>query len=80
MLKVTVELLPFGGEEGKKTLLTFDIANDGTGTYERGNYKVRRSHNEEWIEGIVKDYPRTSYNVRVLLYRVLQGLKDLGKL
>ena len=45
MLKITVELLPYGREEGKRLLGAMLIANDGTGTPEVGNY-VATMHSE----------------------------------
>lgn len=75
MLRVTVELLPFGEEQGRRTLTVFDIANDGTGTSERGNYKARKSPEAEWTEKLVTNYPRKSYHVRELVYRVLKAWK-----
>lgn len=39
MLRVTVELLPGGSEERKRTLAVLEIANEGTGTEEYGNYR-----------------------------------------
>ena len=41
MIRVTVELVPFGDEEKKKTIGIMNIANDGTGTKEFGNYDAR---------------------------------------
>lgn len=60
------------------------IANDGTGTRERGNYKVKvcrkNSYNYSgWNsvkaarEGEVKDYPRLTYNMWRLIIRALKG-------
>ena len=40
-LRVTVELIPRGIEADKTTVAVVDISNDGTGTYEVGNYNVR---------------------------------------
>jgi hypothetical protein len=37
MIRVTIELLPLGGELGRRTLGTIDIANDGTGNGLVGN-------------------------------------------
>lgn len=71
MLKVIIELHPFGNEQQKKTLYSFDIANQGDGTPERGNYKVRYS-GKDWEENVVTNYPRKSYPVLQLLYRVLK--------
>jgi hypothetical protein len=41
MIRVTVELIPFGDEEGKKIIGTMNIVNDGTGDQEIGNYMAR---------------------------------------
>lgn len=40
MLRVTVELLPFGDFDKKRTITVLDIWNDGTGTPQVGNYKA----------------------------------------
>jgi hypothetical protein len=42
MLRVTVELVPFGFEERKRILGTIVIANDGTGTHSTGHYDVQQ--------------------------------------
>jgi hypothetical protein len=39
MLRVTIELVPYGKEEDKEKIVSLIIANDGTGTKELGNYK-----------------------------------------
>lgn len=72
MIRVSIDLLPYGSEEGKKRLATMDIANDGTGTSERGNYKVRLHPNKEWDEKVVTNFPRKSYPVYKLLYLALK--------
>lgn len=72
MIRVSVDLLPFGQEEGRKRLATIDIANDGTGTKNRGNYKARLNPKLEWEEKVVTNYPRESYHVSKLLYLVLK--------
>jgi hypothetical protein len=41
MLRITIELLPFGLEENKRLLGIAEIENDGTGTKARGNYKYQ---------------------------------------
>lgn len=38
MLRVTIELLPGGNEDRARTLGMIEIANDGTGTQQTGNY------------------------------------------
>jgi len=73
MIKVTIELWPFGQEKFKKILSSFDIANDGTGNTKRGNYKARFNNKKEWIEKVVEDYPRQTYPVEKLVYKVLKA-------
>lgn len=41
MIRVTVELVPFGDEARKKTIGIMNIANDGTGDIEIGHYEAR---------------------------------------
>lgn len=60
MLRVTIEILSHGSAELRRTLQIIDIANDGTGTIERGNYKVRFNPTHEWIEDYIKGFPRES--------------------
>lgn len=38
MLRITVELVPHGQEENKRTIATGTIINDGTGNLYKGNY------------------------------------------
>lgn len=72
MIRVTVELLPFGKEEGKKKLSEIHIANDGSGTTERGNYMARINPKQEYSHKVVTDYPRKSYHVNHLVYKTLK--------
>lgn len=72
MLRIVVELWPHGDGTRKKILSQFDIANDGTGTPERGNYKMRMGPTKEWIERVVENYPRESYPVTKLIYLALK--------
>jgi hypothetical protein len=74
MLRVTIELLPLGDETRKRTLGTIDIANDGTGTFERGNYMVRLGKfggRGVWRRGAVTQFPRRSMGPYDLLLRAL---------
>ncbi len=41
MLRVTVELVPFGDEDAKKTIKTMEIWNTGEGDQYKGKYKAR---------------------------------------
>lgn len=72
MIRVTIELLPFGDLLGRKTLAVMDIANDGTGDHRRGSYKARRNPKLEWEEKVVENYPRQSYPVTKLVYLALK--------
>jgi predicted transcriptional regulator YdeE len=47
MLRVTVELVPFGIESNSKEIFTLLIGNDGTGTQEEGNYTYYASEVED---------------------------------
>ena len=69
MLRVTIELLPFGSEERKRHLGTIDIANDGRGTRERLS-KFGRPFTD-WRRGAVLDFPRLSLGPYDLLLRAL---------
>lgn len=71
MLRVTIEILPHGSTELRRTLQIIDIANDGTGTIEQGNYKVRFNPTHEWIEDYIKGFPRKGYTADKLLKLVL---------
>ena len=79
MLRVTVELLPFGDESAKKTLTTFDIANNGTGDVEYGNYDVRLSYLDRWYRNVVVDHLR-DLPVLQLVYQALSGLNKKGEI
>lgn len=78
MLRVTVELVPWGVESEKKTLGTMIIANDGTGTHQRGNYNVRR-YGRRGItkkplrEARVENWPRLSRSVWELVRTCLDN-------
>lgn len=39
MLRITIELVPFGREAYKRTIAGLNIINDGTGNNDTGNYK-----------------------------------------
>lgn len=73
MIRVTIELLPYGRNEGREILKVIDIANDGTGTVDRGNYKVRFGE-QTWKDKVVTNWPRQSYPVDKLLYKVLDTI------
>lgn len=79
MIRVTVELVPYG--IGKpKHLGTAIIYNDGSGTKQSGNYKFklsRRGQPETFIKsGEVKNFPRLRKNAWHLLHLVLKEVLE----
>lgn len=77
MMKVTVELHPFGDEKLKRHLGTAIIANDGKGSGVIGSYKVRLSTFDDpekiWKKGEVKGFHRQSKGPWDLLYLALKN-------
>jgi hypothetical protein len=74
MIRVTVELIPFGLEDHprRQVLGTAEIANIG-GTDHLGVYRARfrgRAHQKLWTAGVV-DFPRTRLLAWDLLYWAL---------
>lgn len=59
MLRVTLEMVPFGVEAAKRTLGVMEISNIG-GTPKDGNYKITMSQREKehFAEAELKHYPR----------------------
>jgi len=79
MLKITVELFPFGEESLKRTLLVGRIWNDATGTPVVGNYKYTFTNSEKKIfNGEVKNYDRAE-PVHHLLMNVLNNISKKEK-
>lgn len=59
MIRVTVEIVPFGRDEWAKRVGTLLIANDGTGDADTGNYVfVRKDDRTGYREGSVSDHAR----------------------
>lgn len=73
MLKITIELFPFGSEGDSKVLGTMKIWNKGDGTLDIGNYEYRMlsAGNESLKAGEVNKFPRKKLNAWDLLFRVL---------
>ncbi len=76
MLRITVELLPFGNEARKRTLATGTITNLGTGSKTQGNYfaDFRDAAGRPWRHCTVTGFPRKRLLAWDLLYRVLKNL------
>lgn len=59
MLRINVELLPYGGEEGAEEIGEMLISNIGTGSAKFGNYCVTFSDGES-VE--IQSFPREEYD------------------
>lgn len=77
MVRVTIELLPFGGALGKKHLGTMEICNDGSGDQSQGNYDVILRHfdgKRVWRKGKVCGFDRVNQGGYDLVYLALKEL------
>ena len=89
MIRVTVELLPFGNESKAKLLGVALITNDCTGTKASGNYVTllskkgktisKRLNSNIWKKGTVTGFPRLRNGHWSLLYTALRGIFDPAK-
>ena len=62
MLRVTIELVPFGDEDRAKRIATMLIANDGTGNWNTGNYAYSLTYTDRDADvatGTIKNFPRS---------------------
>lgn len=80
MIRVIVEIWPFGDESKKETIAIANIANDGTGTNNTGNYTFSMSKcgrgkedadskflNRTWKQGKLLNFKRARYNAWYLV-------------
>lgn len=72
VIRIKVELVPFGVGKPRE-IARAEIANDGTGTRARGNYRVTlwRKQRRPWREVRVRGFPRLRLSVWHLLARAL---------
>lgn len=77
MIRITVELIPFG-LLSPVHLGTADIINDGTGTRSIGNYTVRLSRKGQpgstWKTAVVRGFPRLRLGAWDILYLALHAV------
>ena len=66
MLRVTVELVPFGDEERKRKIAEAIIYNDGTGDFQAGNY-VAGFCEDGWLGSTTVKNHRRAQSVWVLV-------------
>lgn len=77
MIRITVELLPFGLESNKKILGIMEIWNKVTGTTFSGNYGFRifrKGSKTVWKSGDIEGFPRKRLLSWDLLYRCLHSI------
>lgn len=76
MLRMTIELVPFGQEEAKVTLATMVIGNDASGDMHTGNYLVELSCDKDGKRtGSIRNFPRRRLHA---VHLVATALKQLG--
>ena len=82
MIKITMELWPFGQELGKRHLGTAVIVNDATGTTSTGNYNIILSkagkgmEDAVWKRGRVEGFERKKKSAWDLLYLALKNMNE----
>jgi len=78
MIRITVEMVPFGLEAKKRVILKAEIANvSGIGTSKADyRYQLSRKGNPEsiWKRGKIKDFQRKRRNAWDLIYVVLKDV------
>jgi len=80
MLRLTLELLPYGQEKGKKFIKRVEIANDGRAPnfVHYADYKVKvndNAHTEaKWKQKYITAFPREKYDALYLCYLVLRKM------
>jgi hypothetical protein len=63
MLRVTIELVPYGVESEARKIATMLIANDGTGDHRTGNYGYAFNYTDrsgDIATGVIKNFPRSN--------------------
>jgi hypothetical protein len=64
MIRVTIEIIPSGDETRKRHIGTVEIANDGTGSSEVGNYSIRLAKfsnpSQTWLQGKLTGFNRVN--------------------
>jgi hypothetical protein len=80
MLRLTIELWPFGDKRAAKLIKEVIIVNDGTNPnpIDKADYKVQvRDHygtESQWKRKYIVGYPRRKYDAMYLTYLILRKL------
>lgn len=73
MIDIKINIIPFGQTELTRLVGAVHIANDGTGTRTKGNYRYKIVHKGRvYREGTIKGFPRKQKNSVWLLKMVLE--------
>ena len=70
MLRITIDLVPYGKEKWLRNIGKIEIGNDGTGNERFGNYKYKLVDSDVIIKGELKEHNRMQ-SVFKLLQAVL---------
>lgn len=73
MLRVRIELVPYGQEDRARTLQTLTIANVG-GTEERGEYRCQMEMPGGVLTTYLRDWPRLERDAAALVHEALSRL------
>jgi len=77
MIRVTIEILPSGDESRKRHIGTVEIANDGTGSRDIGNYSIRLAKfgapKQTWLKGKLVGFDRIKRGPYDLLLQSLHA-------
>lgn len=73
MIKVKIELWPFGNGKHKKRLATITISNNGQGSPDIGNYDYSIEIGGSKQQGQILGFERSIKNAVDLLYEVLKN-------
>lgn len=78
MLRVTIELVPFGDESRAREIGMLLLANDGEGTHESGDYAYVYGYTDRDVplaRGTVKKFPR-SQGAWALVKKILNSKSE----
>ncbi len=78
MLRVTIELVPFGDESRAREIGMLLLANDGEGTHESGDYAYIYGYTDRDVplaRGTVKKFPR-SQGAWALVKKILNSKSE----
>ena len=81
MLRITIELVPWGVESCAKVIATGKIVNTGTGSPTQGSYRIELcdAAGRKWRCGIIAGFPRKRLLAWDLLYRALEKTRRQPK-